>query len=148
MFIHLPPPPPPPLPPHTHTHQGFTQNLTANQFQRYSATVGNLQQGFRTSYQRLVASEAGYSGLRGNLHTALNDIPSRYDGVATLLDRYRMEANQIASEFELKSRAEMVFSAINASFTETSALALDSLQVCACYVCLPACPSYVHICKP
>ena len=108
LIAHIPASPPFPK----HIHQGFTQNLTAHQFQRYSATVGNLQQGFQTSYQQLVASEAGYSGLRGNLHTALNDIPSRYDGVATLLDRYKMEANQIASEFELKSRAQMVFSAI------------------------------------
>ena len=94
-----------------------------------------------------MASEAGYNGLRGNLHTALNDIPSRYDGVATLLGRYRMEANQIASEFELKSQAEVVFSAINASLTVTSALALDSLQVCACYVCvcLSVCLSVCHI---
>ena len=91
-----------------------------------------------------MASEAGYNGLRGNLHTALNDIASRYDGVATLLGRYRMEASQIASEFELKSRAEMVFSAINASLTETSALALDSLQVCACYVCV--CLSSLSVC--
>ena len=103
--------------------------MTAHQFQRHSAAVGGLQQGFQTAYQRLVASEDGYRGLRDNLHTALVDIPNRYEGVAAYLEGYRTESDRIVPLFELKSRSEWVFSAVNASLMDTSALSLNSLEV-------------------
>jgi len=106
----------------------FTQNLTAHQFQHHSAAVGGLQQGFQTAYQRLVASEDGYSGLHDNLHSALADIPNRYEGVAAYLEGYRTESDRIVPLFELKSRSEWAFSVINASLMDTSALSLNSLE--------------------
>ena len=76
-----------------------------------------------------MASEDGYSGLRDSLRSALADIPNQYEGIATYLEGYRTQSGQIASEFELKSRTEMVFSTINASLADTSALSLSSLPV-------------------
>ena len=56
-------------------------------------------------------------------------MPGRFAGVAAILEGFNEGVGGLEGEFELKREAEEVFGALNATFVETSSLALDSMQV-------------------
>ena len=114
---------------YTHCQQDVTYNLTAHQFCRFSMAVPPLQRAFQDAYQRMVASENGYSGLLASIQESVDNLLSRFHLVEQMLQQFRSSLDAIPSDFVLKQDAEGILQDVNITFTNARDLAQNSVQV-------------------
>ena len=114
---------------YTHCQQDVAYNLTAHQFHRFSMAVPSLQRAFQDAYQRMVASENGYSGLLASIQESVNNMLSRFNLVEQMLQQFRSSLDALPSDFVLKQDAEGILLDVNTTFTNARDLAQNSVQV-------------------
>lgn len=91
--------------------------------------VPSLQRAFQDAYQRMVASENGYSGLLASIQESVNNMLSRFNLVEQMLQQFRSSLDALPSDFVLKQDAEGILLDVNTTFTNARDLAQNSVQV-------------------
>lgn len=113
----------------SHIQQDVTYNLTTHHFRRFNMAVTSLQRAFQDAYQRVVASENGYSGMLAATQETVDNLLSRFNLVEQLLQQFSSSLDALPSDFVLKQEAEGILLDVNSTFTNARDLAQNSIQV-------------------